>query len=187
MSADLFGAEDPAPPLRWTERRMLDRIHDRYSKDSGNGPRYVVAEHVRSAAGFGAWNDRDQLAEQGGRLIRTADAIVVDLWPSTGNLVHGIEVKVSRSDWLTELRDPAKSATFRRYCDHWWLAVPDAKIAHDGVPDGWGLLVVGSDGRLRVKRQAPTLTREPMTPGFTASLLRAAVKTATRRTTQETS
>src|SRR5690606_21058076 len=144
--------------------------------------RYVVAEHVRSAAGFGAWNDRDMLEQQGGRMIRTADAMVVDLWPSTGNLVHGIEVKVSRSDWLTELRDPATSAPLRRYCDHWWLAVPDAKIAHDGVPEGWGLLAVGKDGRLRVRKAAPRLAREPMPPTFVASLLRAAVKTATKPT-----
>ena len=177
MSAelDLLGQELPAP-TRWTERMMLDLLRQRHSKDHGNGPRWVHAEHVRSSAGFGAWNDRNLLEQNGGKVIRTADAIAVDLWPSTGNLVHGFEVKVSRSDWLTELRDPAKAEAIRRYCHHWWLVVPDAHIAHDGLPDGWGLMAVGKDGQLRVRKKAPLLTPEPMPPSFIASLLRAAVR-----------
>lgn len=178
MSEMLFGELEPAEPKvapsPWTERMVLDLLHQRYSKvHPGNGPRYVVAEHVRNCCGFGGYG--------GNPPLRTADAIVVDLWPSSGNLLHGFEVKVSRSDWLTELRDPSKAEAFRPYCDHWWLVVSDAQIAHDGVPDGWGLLAVGRDGVLRVRRAAPKLTREPMPFGMTAALLRAAVKTAERR------
>lgn len=180
MSEVLFGS--PEPVTKWTERMMLDLLRQRHDKDSGNGPRYVFAEHVRSAAGFGAWNDRDLLMEQGGRAIRTADAMAVDLWPSSGNLVHGFEVKVSRSDWLAELRDPTKADAIRRYCDHWWLVVPDAAIVRGDLPDGWGLLAVGKDGALRVRTKAPRLDREPMPPTFVASLLRAAVRTATKET-----
>lgn len=171
----LFGEPDPEPK-RWTERDMLDLIHARYSQvNPGNGPRYVVAEHVRNQAGFGGWG-RDACP------LRTADAIVVDLWPSTGNAMHGIEVKVSRSDWLTELKDPSKAEAFRPYCDHWWLAVPDAAIVRDDLPAGWGLLAVGRDGKLRVRRQAPKLDRQQMSFSMTAALLRAASKTACRRT-----
>ena len=36
-------------PVRYTERDMLDALHARYSE--GYPPRYVVAEHVRSACG----------------------------------------------------------------------------------------------------------------------------------------
>ena len=152
---------------------VLDLIHQRHSFDGGNGPRYIVAEHVRNCAGFGGG--------VGEPALRTADAIVVDLWPSSGNLVHGFEVKVSRSDWLAELRDPSKAEAIRRYCDHWWLVVPDASIVREGLPEGWGLLAVGSDGRLRKRIDAPRLKREPMPPGFVASLLRASVRTATRQ------
>lgn len=187
MSEALFaGYEPPEPeaplvstPIKWTERMMLDLIHTRYSAvNPGNGPRYIVAEHVRNQAGFGGY-DRDQYKATGRvTTLRTADALVVDLWPSTGNLLHGFEVKVSRSDWLHELKDPHKAEAFKPYCDHWWLVVPDAAIAHDGIPEGWGLLAVGSDGRLRVRRRAPRLDREPMPWGMTVSLLRAVAKTA---------
>lgn len=169
------GYEPPAEvepePVKWTERMMLDLIHERYSKvHPGNGPRYVIAEHVRNQCGFGGY--------WGTGPLRTADALVVDLWPSSGNLIHGFEVKVSRSDWLTELKDPDKAEAFRPYVDHWWLAVPDVAIVRDDLPDGWGLLAVGKDGKLRKRIDAPRLDRQPMPFGMTAALLRAAVKTA---------
>ena len=166
--------------IQWSERMMLDLLRQRHDKVHGNGPRYVFAEHVRSAVGFGAWNDRDLFVEQGGRTVRTADAIAVDLWPSSGNLVHGFEVKVSRSDWLTELREPVKADSIRRYCDHWWLVVPDATIVRNDLPEGRGVLAVGRDGNLRIRTRAPRLDRKPMPPTFVASLLRAAVRTATK-------
>lgn len=180
----LFPELDPDPtpePVKWTERTMLDLLAARYNVDTGNGPRYVFAEHVRSEAGFGGY-DFEQYRATGKRsTLRIADAMAVDLWPSTGNLVHGFEVKVSRSDWLSELRDPTKADALRRYCDHWWLVVPDASIVNHDLPDGWGLLAVGRDGKLRQRTAAPKLDRQPMPPTFVASLLRAAVKATERR------
>lgn len=174
----LFGDPEPAP-LKWTERMLLDLLRRRYSRDHGNGPRFVFAEHVRSEAGFGEWS-RDHFQRTGNRTtLRVADAVAVDLWPSSGNVMHGFEVKVSRSDWLTELRDPTKHEPIAQFCDHWWLVVPDAKIAHDGVPDGWGLLAVTKNGRgLRVHRPAPRRERVAPTPSFLAALLRAAQRGA---------
>lgn len=122
---NLFG--ETTAPERWTERRMLDLLHARYSATNpGNGPRYVIAEHVKNDAGFDA--------------PRIADAIVQDLWPSTGLPLHGHEIKVSRSDWLTELKDPSKADAFRRHMDYWWLVVSDKSIVRDDLPDGWGLM-----------------------------------------------
>lgn len=185
--AALFEGFDPPqeakPPelesVRWTERMMLDLIHDRYGKVSpGNGPRYVVAEHVRNQCGFGNY-----WAAPDAPPLRTADALVVDLWPSSGHLIHGFEVKVSRSDWLTELKDPEKAEAFKPYCDHWWLVVPDAAIVRDDLPDGWGLLTVTPSGSLRAKRRAPKLDRQPMPFEMHAAWLRATAKTV-RRITQ---
>jgi len=160
------------PEVKWTERMMLDQIHRRYGERAGgNGPRYVVAEHVRNQCGFGGY--------WGTGPLRTADALVVDLWPSSGNLIHGFEVKVSRSDWLTELKDPEKAEAFKPYCDHWWLAVPDATIVRDDLPEGWGLLDL-SRGGLRISKQAPKLARQPMPHEMTVAWVRAVAKTAQR-------
>ncbi|QTV79468.1 hypothetical protein [Microbacterium sp. NIBRBAC000506063] len=85
---------------------------------------------------------------------RIADAIVLDTWATAHHdltesekldrkwgerqSVHGFEVKVSRADWLTELRDPEKAEAWARYCHYFWLVVADKTIVHDDLPDGWG-------------------------------------------------
>lgn len=185
MSAETLplGIEAPIAPTpgrdvrKWTERDMLDLIHTRHAAKGGNGPRYVVAEHVRNEGGFGGY-DREHMLRTGKRTtLRTADALVIDLWPSSGHLIHGFEVKVSRGDWLTELRDPTKAEAFKAYCHRWWLVAPDG-VVHDDLPDGWGLLSPDRNGALRVKRRAPQLAPEPVPLGLMASWLRSATKTA---------
>lgn len=163
MSANLFDQEPVEE--RWTERRMLDLLCARYTHRVGNGERWARAEHVRSHAGFDA--------------RRTADFIAMDLWPSKGLALHGHEVKVSRSDWLTELRDPSKAEEFRRYMDRWWLVVPDVSIVRSDLPEGWGLMACHGQ-RLRVVKPAPVLHPEPVPRTMLACLLRAAVVTAER-------
>ncbi len=155
---------------------MLDLLRRRYTKDGGNGPRYVLAEHVRNEAGFGGYDPALSAVNGKRSTLRTIDAVAVDLWPSGGNAIHGFEVKVSRSDWLAELRDPTKAEAFMRYVDHLWLVVPDAAIVRDDLPDGWGLLA--GVGSLRVRRRAPRLDPEPMPRSMQAALARAIAKTA---------
>lgn len=169
----MTGAKPP-PPKRPTERDMLDLLHARLGREGGNGPRYVIAEHVRNSAGFGGvWTPGAPPQ------LRTCDALAIDLWPSAGNLIHGFEVKVSRADWRTELKDPSKAEAFRRYCDYWWLVVPDAKIAQGDLPPGWGLMA--GTTALRIRRQAPRLAPEPIPRGMLAAWLRCAARTAERR------
>lgn len=57
--------------------------------------------------------------------------------------VHGFEIKVSRSDWLSEHRTQGKkSAPWRSYCNYWWIVVPRRDIVKpEELPAGWGLLV----------------------------------------------
>ena len=163
-------AELPGFPVTHTERDMLELLHDRFGFISNNGgvpkPRYVKAEHVRARTGF------DQ---------RTADFIAVDTWASGKCAVHGAEVKVSRSDWLRELKDPAKSGAFTAWCTYWWLAVPRRDIVGDGeLPPGWGLLSI-REGRLVAAVTAPRREAGPIPPESVASLLYAVAKTAAAR------
>jgi hypothetical protein len=185
MSVDLLpGMPRPkAPALRqMTEREMLDLLHERFGAVDGNGgipkPRYVKAEHVRARAGLFQRNDPT---------ARTADFAAVDTYPSSKCAIHGVEVKVSRSDWLRELKDPGKSAACMAWCSHWWLAVPDKAIVADGeLPPGWGLLAATErDGVLclRAAVKAPRRAVPPIPPESLASLLYAVAKTAAARGT----
>lgn len=157
-----------------TERDMLDLLHRRYSQRSYNGgmyaPRYVCAEHVRARAGFDC---------------RTADFIAVETWESSlrnGLTIHGAEVKISRSDWLRELADPAKAAVSMAYASHCWLAAADASIVRPGeLPAGWGLLIPQERAGMLALIAKPRAVRrdvEHLSPSQTAALLRAVAKTA---------
>lgn len=151
-----------------TERDMLDLLLARYNTERQGtiADRWVRAEHVRST-------------QSGYEMTSIADFIAIDKYRST-QAMHGHEVKVSRSDWLTELRDLSKSERIKRYCNFWWLVVSDASIVKDGeLPEGWGLMVKAGD-RLRSKVKAPELTPESLTLDFIAGLSAAVQRTACR-------
>jgi hypothetical protein len=99
------------------------------------------------------------------------DALAVGIWPSSKQLVHGFELKVSRSDLLHELRDLTKSEEAARNVDRFWLVLGDKTILRDTdlVPDSWGILAAVGRG-LRIIRDA-----QPQEGALTRSLLIGAV------------
>jgi hypothetical protein len=76
--------------------------------------------------------------------FQRVDFMAVGTWPSTKFVVHGVEIKTSRSDWLRELKDPSKSLEGKARCDHWWLACPPGVVKDGELPDGWGHIEVTS-------------------------------------------
>lgn len=80
---------------------------------------------------------------------RRADAVHIGLWSSRGaGTVEVCELKVSRADWLVELKKPQKAEAWWPYCHHFWLVVPHEGIVKDGeLPKGWGLMMPGPRGR----------------------------------------
>lgn len=158
----------PSPTIdRLTEAEVLDVLAGRYAQRSGNGPAWAFVPHVRNGAGWGgptSW---------GG--LRTCDALALSLYNSTGFALIGHEVKVNRSDWLRELKDPTKADAFRCYCERWWLVAPEGVARQDELPEGWGLLTV-KHGRARATVQAPKLDAEPLPRGLVVALTRAAIR-----------
>lgn len=171
MSAALFEIVTPAAPVEsvevFTERDILDMLLARYNTERVGtiADRYVRAEHVRSGQG---WETKS-----------IADFVAIDKYASQQAMI-GHEVKVSRSDWLTELRDLSKAERIKRFCNRWYLVASDAGIVRDGeLPEGWGLMVKAG-ARLRIKTKAPALTPEPLTLDFIAGLAAAVQRTAMR-------
>lgn len=108
----------------------------------------------------------------GARNYRWADAVAMSVWPSRGFDIHGIEVKVSRYDWVKELAQPEKSAPIQQYCNRWWIATPDESIVQPGeLPPTWGHMVMKKDG-MRVVVEAPALSPIAVSIEFVASVLR---------------
>lgn len=118
------------------------------------------------------WALMREVAPRTGGGTRYADAVAVNLWSSRGHAVNGFEVKVSRSDWLRELKQPGKAEeSVYSFCDHWWIVAPAGIVREGELPQTWGLLEVRGD-RLMQTVNAPRLEAKPVTRAFFASLMR---------------
>lgn len=102
-----------------------------------------------------------------------ADALVISLYPSRGFELCGFEFKVSRGDWLSELRNPGKAERIARYCDRWCVLASSGVVREAELPVGWGLWELLPSGTLRRSVQPATREPEPMPRAFVASLMRA--------------
>lgn len=144
-------------PVYKTSGEVIATLRERYPSNA-----FAFLEQVGNATGQ---NQR-----------RWADAIVMSLWPSRGLEIIGIEVKVSRSDWLSELRNPAKAEEIARHCDRFYLAIGDEGIVKLGeLPPAWGLMVPSTRG-IRVAKEAVSQFegRSSIPRAFVAAILRQA-------------
>lgn len=112
----------------------------------------------------------------GTQITRYADAIMMSLWPSRGQEIHGVEIKVSKSDWKREAKDPNKAEEIAQFCDKWWIHVAPGVIEDlSEVPPAWGVRVF--DGkRWKTLREAKKTASKSISRGFLASILRASQK-----------
>lgn len=164
----LFDATETATESQcWTEAKMLDLLRQKYTRvrPYTDADRYVRAAHVPRPSGYG-------MAQ------RIADYLVLDTY--TPQRLIGFEVKVSRSDWLVELRNPLKADEWRRYCHQWFLVVPDMAIVREELPPGWGAMSIDKTGALRVRQQSPAQEPLPMPLDVLCQFSRSVAKTATR-------
>ena len=111
----------------------------------------------------------------GARGNRTADALMIQTWPSRELAITGVEYKRSRHDWRRELRDGQKAESVAAYCHFWLILAPKGVVPLEEVPAGWGLYEFDDRDRLfRVKGPPRQDTVKPLDLSFLASILRAA-------------
>ena len=137
---------------------MESMLRDYYKQ-----PEWALAFEVGNSTGFNC--------------SRHIDAIAMNMYPSRGLELHGIEIKVSKSDLKRELSNPDKAEKIAAHVDRWWIAAPAEICTAVELPITWGLLSA-KDGKLRVSKQATPLHNEKpdLTRGFLAAMLRAAHK-----------
>ncbi len=137
---------------KWRSGDLIARVRNNYGP-----PAFAFLEQLRRGTGWQA--------------NRSADAAALSLWPSRGIYVVGFEIKVDRSDWLRELKDPGKAEEIQRFCRHWWVVAPAGVVAEGELPESWGLMVPAGPG-LKVAVNAPKLDHKPLDAGFAAAIVR---------------
>lgn len=128
-----------------------------------SAPEYGLLWEVGNSTGFGC--------------NRHCDGLAMSLWPSRGLHLIGLDLKVSRGDWIKELKNPAKAEAIYKFCDRWYLVAGDDSIVRDGeLPASWGLLKPGKAGTLLDVVGATILKPKPPPRSFLAAIFRRATE-----------
>jgi hypothetical protein len=131
-------------------------------------PHYAFMREFRNATGFDA--------------NRSADALAFGMYRSRGQHIIGFEVKTARSDWLRELKSPAKAEPIARFCDYFYLVIPEpansitavAKI--EELPAPWGLFHVNVDKlKAKIVKRPDKLDAEPISRSFLCAIVKQAM------------
>jgi len=136
-----------------TTDEVINALKKRYSKYG-----FVFLENVANGVG---------------NVKRYADAMVMSLFASRGLRIYGFEIKISRQDWLHELKHPEKADVIHNQCDGWYLVTGDPSIVQDGeLPEGWGLLTAKGKKTLIEKKKPILKEKQPYVDRhFLASIL----------------
>lgn len=129
----------------------------------GDGAAYVP--EFRAGTGYSAQSSR------------YLDAWVIGCYPSSGMVKTAVEIKISRSDFTRELKQPMKRDSALRISNLFYFAAPKGLIAEKDLPDECGLIEVNlATGKAEITVEAPY--RECGVPSwvFVASLARRAAK-----------
>lgn len=139
-----------------TEGDIIDALRERYAS-----PAFGFLDHVPTGTG--------------GHAERTIDGVAMSLWPSRGYHLIGFEIKVSRSDWLRELKMPAKADAAFKCVDQWHVVAPAGVVKPGEVPKGWGYFTFDPDLKRTLRQIIPATDQTPapaITRHFLAALFR---------------
>lgn len=141
---------EPAPIAADDVRRGLER---RYRD------KWTVLHEVAHHVGYEAGHQR-----------RYIDTVAVGMTRESGyGTIYCHEIKVSRSDWLSEMRQPEKHRAFLDRCHRFYFVAPKGVIlAHEVLPD-CGLLI-WYPSQIRIVRDAH-LMRPVVPPRFWTAIL----------------
>lgn len=148
---------------------IIDALKERHPIES-----WIFATEVNTSTGYSAQH------QDGPGGTRRIDAFAMSLWPSRNFKRVAYEIKVSRADWLNEIKNPMKRVQAWHLSNEFWFAVPDGIVERgDWRRDmaGCGLLIVRRDGSIEITNRNRASNRKhcfPMPIGFIASLMRCA-------------
>lgn len=105
--------------------------------------------------------------KQAGRYI---DLVAWNVWTSRDFPIHGIEIKVARSDWLRELKDPAKAEKSFNFVEAYFVAAPKGVVELAEVPPAWGYYEIDA-GKVYDRKAATRTKRDVFSVSDVAAIL----------------
>ena len=104
---------------------------------------------------------------------RRIDLFVMNMFRSKNFLRVAYEIKVSRSDFFSDVGDMSKHEPIRNFCNEFWFATPRGVVKKEEIPEGCGLMEFDEGSRYAHFIVRPT-RKETIAPGwpFIASICR---------------
>lgn len=126
-------------------------------------PEWARFDELRDSAGFAAQ--------------RSFDLWVMNTWPSKGLKSVVYEIKVSRGDFMKEIKNPKKRESAEGLSNEAYFAAPTGLLKEHEIPEGWGLVEVSESGTTRARKLATQRKGlDFFDPHFVAALLRRAAE-----------
>jgi hypothetical protein len=149
---------------------VLRALRQRHGKGEG-AAEWAFFEELRVGTGYQTIETRATGTNPEQRL----DAWAINLYPSKNFLKVAYEVKVSRADFLNEIKNPAKRQQGLQFSNEFYFAPPAGLVKQEEIPPECGLICIKEDGSSRLILQAPRRkTDEQATWRFFASIARRA-------------
>lgn len=139
--------------MKYTEGMIQRLLSERYK-----APEWAYFAHVPDSTGSMA--------------TRIADGVAMNLYPFQGFKLTCFEIKVSRSDLMSELKDITKSECVGKFCDYFVLVIPKGIVLAKELPNHWGLMEVDGESLYTTRKPKQNESIAPFTRGFIASVLR---------------
>jgi len=98
------------------------------------GTSWAVVKELKPSVGFAGEN-------------RRLDLFAIECAPSKGMPKHAVEIKVSRADWLREVKQPLKRRMGMAISNYFWIAAPAGIVNPEELPHHIGLLEIPDDWR----------------------------------------
>lgn len=151
-----------AATAKYKAEDLVKLIRQKYeSQNNGTYNRYVAFEQVGKHTGFSGTS-------------RWIDVAVFSMWPMDGPLTRSaFEVKVSRQDFLNELRQPEKHQWCKDAFHEFWFVAPKDVVQMGEIPAGAGWMCPHGT-KLYVTKQAPRNENPVLDDTLLAAFLRSA-------------
>lgn len=144
-----------------TAKEITELLRRRYRP-----PEWAFFSELRVGTGYSGY-DYNQVKNPEQRL----DGWALNCWPSKGLTSIAFEIKVSRSDFLSEVANPEKRQQAITHSNEFYFVVPAGLVAVDEIPMECGLMVARGQGLRIVKK--PTINKTPLLNWhFVASIAR---------------
>ena len=133
--------------MKLTAKEVILALKKRH-KDQNE---WASFEEFRIGTGYQNYKIGNHLVNPEQRL----DFYCINLYPSNKHLRIAYEIKVSRSDFLHEIKNPDKRKSALLFSNEYYFIVPTNLVKSEEIPQECGLIYVSENLGTRTIKQAP--------------------------------